>query len=62
MRLVAGGDWRPAVLGGGAGLHADILAGRDCDFGWEDVFGAGREFRQLPDFHSEMEEKLRMRW
>lgn len=33
------GEWRPVALGGGsAGVHADILAGRDCEVQWEDVF------------------------
>jgi hypothetical protein len=81
MRLVVDAEWRPAVLGGPLGVHSDILAGRDCELGWEDVFGgkfslrayvplprlsltilAGREFRLMPDFHSEMERRLGMNW
>jgi len=52
------------VLGGNGkgGVHSDVLAGRDWECGWEDVFGAGREFKQLPDFHSEMEARMRMNW
>jgi proteasome maturation protein len=37
-RLAAQGEWRPAVLGGSANVHGDILAGRDCELDWEDVF------------------------
>jgi len=56
------GEWRPAVLGGGTPIHSDILAGKDCECSWEDVFGAGEEFRELPDFHTEMEARMRMNW
>ena len=63
LDICAKGEWRPAVLGGhGApGVHADILAGRDCEIGWEDVF-TGNESRDVPDFHTEIEARLRMNW
>lgn len=32
------GEWRPALLGGGTPVHSDILAGRDWECSWEDVF------------------------
>ena len=32
------GEWRPACLGGSAGVWGDVLAGRDADFTWEDVY------------------------
>ena len=38
LKTVKEGEWRPAVLGGTAGVHRDILEGRDCEVGWEDVF------------------------
>jgi proteasome maturation protein len=38
MRVVVDAEWRPAALGGPLGIHSDILAGRDCELGWEDVF------------------------
>lgn len=38
LKTVKEGEWRPAVLGGTAGVHRDILEGRDCEIGWEDVF------------------------
>lgn len=38
LRTVREGEWKPAVLGGTAGVHRDILEGRDCEIGWEDVF------------------------
>lgn len=38
--IVAAGEWRPLVLGNGgsAGVHADVLAGRDTEVSWEDVY------------------------
>ena len=36
--MVQGGDWRPSVLGPVSGVHMDILSGRDCEIGWEDVY------------------------
>jgi len=54
---------RPSVLGGRgcAGLHEDVLLGRDCEIdGWEDVYsGAGRV---VADIHAEMEQRLGMNW
>lgn len=38
LKTVREGEWKPAVLGGTAGVHKDILEGRDCEIGWEDVF------------------------
>jgi hypothetical protein len=38
IKIAAAGEWRPAVLGGASGVHRDILQGRDCEIGWEDVF------------------------
>ena len=38
LKTVREGEWKPAVLGGSAGVHRDILEGRDCEVGWEDVF------------------------
>lgn len=65
MKIVRAGEWRPAVLDAGAGavggVHADVLAGRDLEIGWEDVF-KGQEVREGMDFHSEMEARLRMNW
>ena len=45
----------------GGGIHEDILAGRDCEFGWEDVF-TGDEMRGEMDFHVEMEGRYGMAW
>ena len=44
LKIVRAGSWRPAALGGGvASVHEDILAGRDADVAWEDVYtDAGR--------------------
>lgn len=62
LSIVRAGEWRPAVLGGGmgtAGLHADILEGRDAEFGWEEVFH-GQEEMGMGDFHAEMEGRFGM--
>lgn len=64
LSIVRAGEWRPSILSGGfgqgsAGLHADILSGRDCEIGWEDVF-TGEEMRDAVDFHAEMEGQFRM--
>lgn len=68
LNIVRAGEWRPMCLGGGVGfggggggLHADILAGRDTEIGWEDVF-TGDEMRDVPDFHTEMERRFGMNW
>ncbi|KAF2002863.1 UMP1-domain-containing protein [Amniculicola lignicola CBS 123094] len=61
LKTVREGEWRPAVLGGASGVHRDILEGRDCEVGWEDVF-VGNELREVPDFHTEMESKMKMNW
>ncbi|KAL8953365.1 MAG: hypothetical protein Q9222_000742 [Ikaeria aurantiellina] len=61
LKLAREGEWRPAALGASAGVSGDVLAGRDCEVGWEDVYG-GDETRDRVDFHSEMERKLKMDW
>jgi proteasome maturation protein len=38
LKIAKEGEWRPAVLGGPSGVHRDIMEGRDCEIGWEDVF------------------------
>jgi len=59
---------RPSVLGGRgcAGLHEDVLLGRDCEIdGWEDVYsgdGASEGGRVVADVHAEMEQRLGMNW
>ncbi|KAH5594902.1 hypothetical protein HBI24_001630 [Parastagonospora nodorum] len=61
LKITEAGEWRPAALGRSSNVHKDILEGRDTEIGWEDVF-TGNELREAPDFHSEMEAKLRMNW
>ncbi|KAF2189815.1 UMP1-domain-containing protein [Zopfia rhizophila CBS 207.26] len=61
LKITGAGEWRPMVLGGASGVHCDILAGRDCEIGWEDVF-KGEELREYPDFHTEMEGRMKMNW
>jgi len=62
MEAVKIGEWQPAALGGSSSSTSDVLAGRDTEITWEDVYKAGEEFRELPDFHTEMEARLRMNW
>ena len=39
MKIVASGEWRPACLGGSAGVGMDVLKGADMgELGWEDIF------------------------
>lgn len=61
MKICREGEWRPNCLGGSAGVGGDILAGRDAELNWEDVY-KGDETREGTSFHSEMEAKLKMDW
>ncbi|KAH6615235.1 integral membrane protein DUF92-domain-containing protein [Boeremia exigua] len=61
LKIASAGEWRPAALGGSSGVHKDILEGRDCEIGWEDVY-TGSVLRQVPDFHTEIEHKMKMNW
>jgi proteasome maturation protein len=61
LGIVKAGEWRPAALGGGSGVHRDILEGRDAEIDWEDVFQGG-ELRNEGDFHGEMEGRFGMNW
>lgn len=48
-------------MGGSAGVSGDVLAGRDTECTWEDVY-RGDETREA-GFHAEMEGKVGMdRW
>ena len=61
-RICREGEWKPACLGGSASVGGDVLAGRDAEISWEDVY-RWDETRDRADFHTEMEFKLRMdRW
>ena len=54
LRITGAGEWRPRVLGGSSNLHSDILAGRDTDISWEDVFIGKYNFpmkTMLPGLH-----------
>lgn len=61
LQICRAGEWRPSALGREAGVHADVLSGRDQEVGWEDVY-RGQEEREVPDFHTEMEGRLGMNW
>jgi proteasome maturation protein len=38
LKIAREGEWRPKMLGLGSSVSSDILAGRDEEIGWEDVF------------------------
>lgn len=38
LKIARAGEWRPQALGGSAGVSADVLAGRDLEITWEDVY------------------------
>ena len=39
LRIVRGAEWRPACLGGSAGVGVDVLRGAEWgELGWEDVY------------------------
>lgn len=68
MKICREGEWRPSVLGPSAGVSGDVLAGRDGEITWEDVFtgaGAGEggeEGGRGEGVHGEMERRLGMDW
>ncbi|KAL8840699.1 MAG: hypothetical protein Q9170_001217 [Blastenia crenularia] len=61
LKIAREGEWRPMALGGSAGVSGDILAGRDTEVTWEDVF-KGDDIRESADMYVEMERKLKMDW
>ena len=38
MKVCRDGEWRPSCLGGSARVCEDILAGRDIEIAWEDIY------------------------
>lgn len=38
LKIAREGEWRPAALGGSSAVSSDILAGRDAEISWEDVY------------------------
>lgn len=67
MKICREGEWRPSVLGPSAGVSGDVLAGRDVECSWEDVFvGAGGEEGgeggRGEGVHGEMERRVGMDW
>lgn len=61
LQICRAGEWRPAVLGPRTGgVHEEILAGRDGEMDWEDVYVG--EMRERADFHAEMEARCGMNW
>jgi proteasome maturation protein len=61
LGIVRRSDWKPMALnaGGLPSLHEEILKGREDMISWEDVF-TGEEMRSVPQFHEEMEKKVKM--
>ncbi|MCJ1358183.1 MAG: hypothetical protein MMC33_008181 [Icmadophila ericetorum] len=62
LKIVREGEWRPVCLGGSAGVHGDVLEGRDERIDWEDIFRTREEVEGVADFHVEVEGKVRMNW
>ena len=63
LATVKNGEWRPAALGeGSAGVHRQILEGRDCELDWEDVYTGERVGEMGLDFHVEMERRCAMEY
>lgn len=61
LAIVGNGEWRPAALGdASAGVHRQVLEGRDCEIDWEDVY-QGEVGRGL-EFHAEMERRCKMEY
>lgn len=61
LATVKNGEWRPAALGEpSAGVHRQILEGRDCELDWEDVYTG--EVGSGLDFHVEMERRCAMEY
>ena len=60
MKICKEGEWRPTCLGGSAGVGGDVLAGRDAELSWEDVYKGDNGTGDGADLHSEMEMKLKM--
>lgn len=48
-------------MGAGGNVHADVLAGREAEIDWEDVY-QGQEMRDEVPFHGEMEGRFGMGW
>ena len=61
MLIVTQAEWRPACMGAGGNVHADVLAGREAEIDWEDVY-QGQEMRDEVPFHGEMEGRFGMGW
>lgn len=61
LKITRDGQWRPMALGGSAaaGVHEDILRGREATVEWEDVY-TGEEQRAVVSVHDEMERKLKI--
>ena len=67
LQLVREGDWRPGLsTNGSASVHEDVLNGRDCEIGWEDVWCddrgtiGGNSGGVEAGVHDEMEARLGM--
>lgn len=67
LKIASAGEWRPAALGGSSGVHKDILEGRDCEIGWEDVYtgrllqGLAHLCRQDKRYHGQTNAIFRLR-
>lgn len=44
LKIARAGEWRPAALGRSAAVSSDILAGRDTEISWEDIYSGMSTF------------------
>ena len=57
IKICKEGEWRPSCLGGSAHAGEEILAGRDAEIAWEDVYREEEGVRE-GDLQAEIEERV----
>ena len=57
MKICREGEWKPSCLGGSAKAGEEILAGRDTEITWEDVY-RGEEGGREGDMQAEIEGRV----
>ncbi|CDK28134.1 unnamed protein product [Kuraishia capsulata CBS 1993] len=56
LEIVSQTDFKPAVLGGPANVHLDILKNKDSSIDWEDIYKGDPS--SAPDLHTEVERRV----
>lgn len=57
MKICREGEWVPSCLGGSAKAGEEILAGRDTEISWEDIYTAEEGARD-GDLQAEIETRI----